>query len=587
MLLLGLNLFHADSSAAIFVDGELAFVIAEERLNRRKHYGGFPALSVQACLDAVGARLEDLDHVAIGRDPRANVARKTVYALRNPRKLVSLARLRSRANRLSDLKHLVERHMDVDPQRLRFQEHHIEHHTAHAASAFLPSDFEEAAIFTFDGSGDFVSAMLAAGRGNRVEPLHRVFLPDSLGNFYSATCQFIGYGKYGDEGKVMGLAAYGEGSYQEHFQQMVALTDDGFRLNPGYFRAIGEREGLKILDDGSVVVSDLCSKNWHTLFGDNRSPSDQLTQRDLDLAHGMQRRFEEVTIHLLNLLHSRVPMGDVAIAGGCALNSVANGKIFDHTPFRQTWIQPAAGDEGLAIGAALYTYHHILGFPRKFIMRHAYWGPAFSESQCRQALDKARLRYRKLPREEMLEYTATRLADKAVVGWFQGAMEWGPRALGNRSILTHPGPPEMKDILNARIKHREWFRPFAPSILKEYQAEYFENSHPSPFMLHAFPIRPEHRAELAAVTHVDGTGRLQSVGRDENPLYYDLISAFHRRTGVPVLLNTSFNENEPIVCRPEEAVECFARTKMDMLCIGPFVVEKEQQDQVPGDGRPI
>ena len=583
MLILGLNLFHADSSAAIFVDGELAFAVAEERLNRRKHFGGFPALSIQACLDAVGARLEDLDHVAMGRNPRANLGRKVAYAFKNPGKLANLARLRSRSAAVKDLKHLIVRHMDVAPERLRFQEHHVEHHIAHAASAFFPSDFEEAATFSFDGSGDFVSVLFAHGRGNRLDPFYRVFLPNSLGSFYTAVCQFIGYGKYGDEGKAMGLAPYGKDSYREHFEQMVQLTDDGFRLNPAYFRPIGSDEGMKVLDDGTVIISGLYSEKWHELLGDARMPHTELTDRDLDLAHGMQGRFEEATFHLLRSLHRRVPTEGVAIAGGCALNSVANGRIFDHTPFQGTWIQPAAGDEGLSIGAALYTYHHILAFPRKFTMRHACWGPAFSEAQCRQALEEAGLRYQRLCREELLEYTAARLDERAVVGWFQGPMEWGPRALGNRSILTHPGPPEMKDVLNARIKHREWFRPFAPSILKEQQAEYFERSHPSPFMLHVFQIRPERRAELGAVTHVDGSGRLQSVARDENPLYYDLISAFHRRTGTPVVLNTSFNENEPIVCRPEEAVDCFVRTRMDVLCLGPFVVEKEHQENLYRD----
>ncbi len=588
MIILGLNLFHADSSAAIFVDGELVFAIAEERLNRQKHFGGFPILSIQACLDAAGVRLEDLDHVAVGRNPKANRTRKAAYALRNPAKLLNLARIRSRSREVHDLKQLISYNMEVDSGRLRFQEHHVEHHVAHAASAFYPSGLEEAATFSFDGSGDFTSALYAHGRGTRLEPLSRVFLPSSLGHFYFAACAFIGYQKYGDEGKVMGLAPYGKDIYKEHFDRMVQVVGNGFRLNPDYFRSIGSDGGLEISDDGTVTQHPTQSEKWVELFGDARAPYSEITDRDKDLAFGVQSRFEEITFHLLRELHELVPTDAIAIAGGCALNSVANGKIFEETPFKQTWIQPAAGDEGLAIGAALYAYHHVLGNPRKFVMRHAYWGPTYSDRECANAIDAAGLSYRKMDRAELIDYAASRLADRAVVGWFQGAAEWGPRALGNRSILTHPGPPEMKDVLNARIKHREWFRPFAPSILEDRQGEYFERTEPSPFMLHVYDVRPERREELGAVTHVDGTGRIQTVSRDQNALYYDLIDAFRKRTGTPVLLNTSFNENEPIVCRPEEAIHCFVRTKMDVLCLGPFVVDKyDQGNQVhdrPTDG---
>jgi len=283
-----------------------------------------------------------------------------------------------------------------------------------------------------------------------------------------------------------------------------------------------------------------------------------------------------VFFHLLHQLHQRVPCEDLTMAGGCALNSVANGKLLARTPFRRTWIQPAAGDEGLAVGAALYTYHAVLLQPRRFVMKNSYIGPGFSDARIESDLKKANLRYRKLEREPLLDSVAQKIAAGNVVGWFQGRMEWGPRALGNRSILAHPGLPEMKSVLNARIKQREWFRPFAPSILEERQSEYFDHDHPSPFMLHVFKIRSEKRAQLSAVNHVDDTGRLQSVRRDENSLYYELICAFERKTGVPVLLNTSFNENEPIVCQPGEAIECFKRTRMDVLAIGPYVSLKTE-----------
>ena len=312
------------------------------------------------------------------------------------------------------------------------------------------------------------------------------------------------------------------------------------------------------------------------MFGAPRDSQQEITQRDMDLAYAMQHCFEEVFFHLLNELYTRVPLENLAMAGGCALNSVANGKLFARTPFRHTWIQPAAGDEGLAIGAALHTYHFALKNPRDYIMENSYLGPEFSDARIESSLKSAGLKYRKLERGPLLDTVAASIANGDVVGWFQGRMEWGPRALGNRSIVAHPGRPDMKDVLNARIKRREWFRPFAPSILQERQADYFEHDHPSPFMLHVYKIRADKRDQLCAVNHVDDTGRLQSVNQEENPLYYDLIRAFERQTGIPVILNTSFNENEPIVCKPEEAIDCFQRTRMDAIAIGPFVALKSQ-----------
>jgi len=334
---------------------------------------------------------------------------------------------------------------------------------------------------------------------------------------------------------------------------------------------------MQVLPDGTVRLARHFSDHMEKKFGKPREPHTEITQRDMDLAYGLQHRFEEIFFHLLNGLHKQVPSEDLAIAGGCALNSVANGKLFDRTPFRRTYIQPAAGDEGLAIGAALHTCHSVLKQPRRHELKSAYLGPEFSESHIQSFLQNVGLQYEKLDRTALLDTVSEQIALGNVVGWFQGRMEWGPRALGNRSIVAHPGLPNMKDVLNARIKHREWFRPFAPSIMADYQHEYFEHDHPSPFMLHVYKIRPEKRAVLCAVNHVDDTGRLQSVTREENSLYYDLIAAFHRKTGIPVILNTSFNENEPIVCTPEEAIDCFKRTRMDVLAIGPFVVVKSKQ----------
>lgn len=581
MLILGLNMFHADASAAIIEDGKILFAVAEERLNRHKHYGGFPALAVKACLDAVGAKLTDVQHVAVGQDSDANLAKKVQYALANPAKVLNFIKMRQRKETMRDVRSLLAQSLEIDPKKLKFQEHHVEHHLAHIASAYYCSPWEKAAGFSYDGSGDFVSTMMARCEGNRIEILDRVFLPHSLGSFYTMICEFIGYKKYGDEGKVMGLAPYGKETYVKEISKIVALKNGTFQLNLSYFKPLGSNQGMQVLSDGTVRLARHFSDKMEKLFGAPREPYTEITQRDMDLAYAMQHVFEEVFFHLLQNLHQRVPDENLAMAGGCALNSVANGKLFARAPFRRTWIQPAAGDEGLAIGAAQYVYHAILNQPRREQMNHAYLGPEFSEAQVEAALKSAGVKYQRLignnhDRMPLLDAVTNEIVDGNVVGWFQGRMEWGPRALGNRSIVTHPGLPDMKDVLNARIKHREWFRPFAPSILAEAQHEYFEHDHPSPYMLHVYKIRPEKRKSLCAVNHVDDTGRLQTVTRDENPLYYDLIQTFCRKTGIPVILNTSFNENEPIVCKPEEAIDCFQRTKMDMLAIGPFLARKSE-----------
>jgi len=576
MLILGLNMFHADASAAIVQDGEVVFAIAEERLNRRKHFGGFPRLAVQACLDAVGAKISDIDHIAVGQDSDANLAKKVRYALANPAKILNFIRLRQRKHAMRDVRSLLAQALEIDPPHLRFQEHHVEHHIAHIASAYYCSPWEKAAGFSYDGSGDFVSTMMARCEGNDIEVLERVFLPHSLGSLYTMICEFIGYNKYGDEGKVMGLAPYGKDTFCHEIGKIVTPKKGGFHLDLTYFKPLGSNQGMQVLPDGTVRLARHFSERMEDLFGEPRRAQAEITQRDMDLAFALQHRFEEIAFHLLNELHQRVPLDNLAVAGGCALNSVVNGKLFDRTPFRQTYIQAAAGDEGLAVGAALHTYHAVLKQPRRRQLNNAYLGPEFSEPRIESSLRKAGLDYRKLEPSLLLEAVADQIAAGNVIGWFQGRMEWGPRALGNRSIVAHPGLPNMKDVLNARIKHREWFRPFAPSILAEYQHEYFEHDHPSPFMLHVYKIRPEKRKLLCAVNHVDDTGRLQTVTRDENPLYYDLISVFHRRTGIPVILNTSFNENEPIVCTPEEAIDCFQRTRMDVLAIGPFLAVKPE-----------
>lgn len=575
MIVLGVNLFHSDASACVLVDGKVEFAVAEERLNRVKHFGGFPSLAIKACLDAVGADIGDVDHLALGRDPDVHQHIRLLYGAKNPAKLINLARLRRRGQTLKDIRTIFAEGLETDPANLRFQQHNVEHHIAHIASAYYCSPWEQAAGLSHDGSGDFVSTMLARCEGNRIDVLKRVFVPHSLGSFYSMICDFIGYQKYGDEGKVMGLAALGEDRYAAEMQRILRPHRDLFRLDLDYFVPMGSNMGISISPTGEVIVPRQYSDKMVRTFGESRQPGAEITRRDMDLAHSMQKRFEDVFFHLLRALHRLFPHPDLVMAGGCALNSVANGKLFGETQFQNTWIQPASGDEGLSLGAALYCWHSILGHPREYEMSDAYLGPAFTDDQMELALNSAELDFRRLEQKELVETVAGDIAEGAVVGWFQGRTEWGPRALGNRSILAHPGLPHMKDTLNARIKHREWFRPFAPSILEERLGEFFEHEHPSPYMLHVYKIRESKRELLQAVNHVDNTGRLQTVSRRENPLYHDVISAFERRTGLPVVLNTSFNENEPIVCTPQEAIDCFLRTKMDVLALGPFVVTRD------------
>lgn len=573
-VILGINAFHAGAAAALLVDGVPVAAIAEERLNRVKYYARFPNQAIARCLDMAGLSISDVDVVALGRDPSANRSRKVEYTLRNPSKIPNLLRSKSKRSALDDLRPAIAKALEVDPSTLRFKQYNVEHHLAHTASAYFISEWDHAAGFSVDGSGDFVTCMLSECAGTEIRVKRRVFVPHSLGTLYTMICEFIGYDTYGDEGKVMGLAPLGRDTYCDVVRDAVLMNDSGIALNPKYFLPFGSDDGLTIDQNGQMVAMRHYSDFMVELFGEPRVRGAEITERDRDLAFALQAVFEEGYLHLLNTLHRLVPTEKVAMAGGCVLNSVANGKIFTNTPFRDTCIQPAAGDEGLALGAALYVSNSVLHEGTRYVMRDAYLGPEFTEGEMQASLDRHGVGYVRLEPEQLVEMAADEIASGKVVGWFQGRMEWGPRALGNRSILAHPGLPDMKDVLNARIKHRESFRPFAPAVLVERQSEVFEYNHPSPFMLHVYRIRPEWRKRLCAVNHVDNTGRLQSVAAEENGLYHALIKAFEARTGIPVLLNTSFNENEPIVCEPDEAVLCFKRTRMDTLALGPFLCKK-------------
>jgi carbamoyltransferase len=581
MNILGINAYHGNASAALVCDGRLIAAVEEERFNRVKYAAGFPAQAIRYCLKESGLTLADIDHVAVPRNPYARLMTKLFYALRMP----SFARERIKVlAKFTSIPEALARAFDSDPSRLTAKFHRVEHHQAHLASSFYCSPFERAALLSADGLGDFASTMWGVGEGNHMRIEGAVAFPHSLGLFYSAVTQYLGFLKFGDEYKVMGLAAYGQPEQLEAFRDIVRFDErsngNGFRLGLDFFTH--HRTGPEMSwaeADKTPALGKLFSDEMAKRLGSVRTPQEALEQRHRNLASALQARLEEVYLGMLKKLAERTGLKAVCLSGGVAFNCVANGKIFDATPFEQVYVHPAAGDAGLAVGAAFYAWHQILGKPRSFVMDHAYWGPGYSRDEIRQAIEcngiaQKGYRIAELPEEELIRRTAANIADGKIIGWFQGRAEWGPRALGNRSIVADPRRTEMKEILNRRVKHREIFRPFAPSILAEATAEYFEKSHASPFMALAYSVRRDKRARIPAPTHVDGTGRLQTVTREANPRYHALISAFRGLTGVPVVLNTSFNDNEPIVCRPEEALDCFLRTQMDALAVGNYLITK-------------
>lgn len=582
MLILGINAYHGDVSAALLREGELVAAVEEERFRRIKHWAGFPQESIRMCLKIAGVRPKDVDLFAISRDPKANFVQKTLFTLRNrPNLGWVLDRVKNQggvsrvADRVSQLLELDQRHVQ---QRM----HWVEHHPAHLASAFFVSPFEEAAACAIDGFGDFVSTSLAIGRNCKLQILKRVWFPHSLGMVYLALTQYLGFPKYGDEYKVMGLAAYGPPDYADALRRLIHLKPDGtFTLDLSYF--CHHTDGVNMTwDEGEPTIDPIYTRKLEELLGPARKPEEPIEPQHEAIAASLQLVFEETLFHLLNALHRMTHSLRLCLAGGCAMNSVANGKIRERTPFRELYIQPAAADNGTSLGAASYVSYQMLGESRHFVMDHAFWGPEFGEAEIGEGLrvkseelKRQGCKFMKIENEsELCRWTAKKIAEGKIVGWFQGRMEWGARALGNRSILADPRRSDMREILNTKIKLREKFRPFAPSILEEALDDYFVGAIPDPFMIQVYPVRPDKRNVIPAVTHADGSGRLQTVSRKSNPLYWKLLKSFEEISGVPVLLNTSFNENEPIVHRPEEALDGFLRTKMDALVMGKAILQK-------------
>ena len=581
MIILGLNSHHADSSACILKDGKLLAAVEEERFNRIKHWAGFPALSIQHCLDVAGCTLDDVDYIALNRDPKANIFKKIKYILqKKPNLKFILNRLRNRKDVLS-VPELFEKHFEFKTpldKKIQF----IEHHLSHLASSYYVSGFDSAALLSVDGLGDFSSTKLAIGEKDSINTLASVHFPHSLGLFYTAMTQFLGYMHYGEEYKVMGLSSYGNPIYLKEMKDIVRLTDDGlFELNLDYF--LHHSEGMVMsYEGGSPDIGRVFSDKWYEVFGSDAKDN---LEKQQDIAASCQKMYEEALFHLLNKLHAYTKNDTLCLSGGCGYNSVANGKICQNTPFRNIYIQPASGDSGGAIGAAYVVHKKHAADKSTFLMNHAYWGPEYSEEDVSEVINrnKSELEQNNVQivncrtNDELCEKVAKHIASGCVIGWYQGHSEWGPRALGNRSILADPRRTDMKELLNAKIKRRESYRPFAPSIKRESVEDYFQFDNDVPFMQQVFPIKEDKRESIPAVTHVDGSGRLQTVSKANNALYWNLLDSFEKETGVPILLNTSFNENEPIGCTPGEALDCFLRTRMDVLVLGHYYLRKRER----------
>jgi carbamoyltransferase len=574
MYILGLNAFHADSSAAIFKDGIMIAATEEERFTRVKHWAGFPTQAISFCLREAGITLDQVDHITIGRDPKAKFLNKLNYLRKNPSLVFGAFKRLKNSQEVTSLERLF---LQVDPKSdvasVRSRLRNIEHHRSHLGSAFFASPYQEAALISIDGSGDFTTTMIAVGRDTKIEVLDSVDVPVSIGLFYTAFTQYLGFPHYGDEYKVMGLAPYGEPKYVDKIMEIIRFKSNGLYDWDNRYFVPPAKAGFEY-ENNIPSVGNLYSEFFVGKFGKARQKTEQLTQYHKDLASSVQRATEQIIIHLLKELRKRTGMKNVCIAGGVAQNSVANGKMAEQSGFEGVYIPSAGHDAGISMGSALYYYHHDLGQPRNPAIYSAYTGVRYSNEQIEEILKARGVAYRRLSDHELYDVVTDKLIEPGVVGWFNGRAEFGPRALGGRSIIADPRNPKAKDLLNQKIKRRESFRPFAPSILKEYTGEYFTRNDEVPFMEKVFPIRKEKHSVIPAVTHVDGTGRLQTVDKEISPMYYALIDRFREKTGVPILLNTSFNENEPIVNTPQEALDCFLRTQMDMLVLENCVIER-------------
>ncbi len=565
MYILGLTTL-GDSAATLIHDGKIVAAAEEERFSRRKHHSGFPYNAVQYCLEEAGIKIADLAHVGLYWKPWV-LRHKALQALKSA--MISPDMFKARVDRgvsqvgesyLGMLRHprLIRKHFG--PGNFRF--HFLEHHQCHAASAFFVSGFDRAAILTWDGTGEDTTTLFSRGEDTRLKVLKRIKLPHSLGQFYSAVTNFIGFDMFGgDEWKVMGLAAYGKPEFYDFFAQKV------LRVNGNHDFSLD----IRVLDHHLAKryqFSEAISRE----LGPPRKPDEELTERHWNIAASAQKVLEDTALHLIRGLHEMTGEENLCMAGGVAFNSVMNGRIMTESPFKNYFVQPAAGDAGCSLGAALMVHHQLLKQPREFKMEHAYYGPGFTSAECEAALRKAGLKFETLNDDEMLPRVAKMLSEGAIIGWFQGRMEFGPRALGNRSFLADPRRSDMRELLNKKVKLREWFRPLAPSMKEEVSEEIFGKSHYDPFMITVLHVAREQAGRFPGVVHVDGTARPQTVSTRTNPRYWKLINEFEQLTGCPMVLNTSFNIQEPIVCRPEDAIKTFKSASFDALVIEDHLV---------------
>jgi carbamoyltransferase len=582
MIIIGINAYHGDSSACILKDGVLLAAVEEERFNRKKHWAGLPIESIKYCLKNLGITLAEVDYIAVNRNSFSAIKRQFKYIIYNPLSHQLIWNRFKNKLMVSDILEDISNNLDCN-NNVKTKIFFVEHHLAHLSSSFFVSPFENSAIVSVDGFGDFTSVMYGYGSNNQIKSYTTIDFPHSLGIFYSAITQFLGFNKYGDEYKVMGLAPYGKPVYMDEMLKLISLKSYGkFELNLKYFlHHLGK---VRITWNGCEPnISQIWAEDFFKIFGMNRNLNEPIIQKHKDIAASAQLMYEKSLFHILNFAFDKTKSINLCLAGGCAMNSVANGKIIKNTSFKNIYIPPAPGDSGGAIGAAFYIWNQIKQNPRLTIMNHAYYGPEYSESEMMEAIQEIKINkeneiniFKYDDFQKIADFVAKSISKGCVIGWFQDRMEWGPRALGNRSILGDPRRLDMKDILNKKIKRRESFRPFAPSILKEEVAEWFDTNMEEPFMLQVHQVKNGKQKIIPSVTHIDGSGRLQTVDKKTNLKYYKLIKAFENITGVPILLNTSFNENEPIVCNPKEAIDCFMRTKMDMLVMGNFILERSK-----------
>jgi len=580
MIILGLNINHADTSACIIVNGKIIAAIEEERFVRKKHYAGFPLNSIEFCLSIAKLTINDVNFITLNYSPSSNLKQKVFYIIKN---IISISTLKKILSFKKKLFYTSDLQRYLNKNNFNGKIINVEHHMSHIASSYYNSSFENAAGLTIDGFGDFCSTGTFLCSNDKIQSLKKVYFPHSLGILYQAITQFLGFKNYGDEYKVMGLASYGEPKYLKEFEDLVQHNSKFFfLLNLDYFSHHSNSEFSYSFSNGIPKFSNLYSKKITELLGEERNPYDKIEKRHFDIASSLQICFENIVFSILNNLYQETKIENLCLAGGCALNSKFNGLIKERTPFKNVFIQPNAGDAGGAMGSALH-------FLRKNEINKAsihqrdnnkcYLGNSYTNEFIEDKLIKKNqliksYSFKKLDDAELYNEVANRISKNQVIGWFKGRCEWGPRALGNRSILADARNPEIKDILNKKIKLRESFRPFAPAVLEEFANIYFDINYSSPFMLNVVNGKKIAKESVPAVVHVDNTCRVQTVSKSDNYHFYNLISEFNKLTGVPILLNTSFNENEPIVFNPDHAFDCFRRTSMDCLVLENWVITR-------------